>query len=66
MNANPSATAATALQKLESEARRLRAEHAGDRLAQLAIGVDLAVRRFAQQVADRLRTAGRAAAAATR
>jgi hypothetical protein len=48
------------LQRLEREARRLRAEHAGDLLAKLAIDFDLLVRRLVHRVAARLRAPDRA------
>ena len=49
--ANTVPPALTELQHLEREARRLRAEHARDRLAKLAIDFDLQVRRLAHRVA---------------
>ena len=48
------------MQYIEREARRLRAEHAHDSLARLAIVLDLQVRRLAHRVAARLRAPGRA------
>jgi len=54
------------LQELEREARRLRAEHARDSLARLAIVFDLQVRRLAHRVAARLPAPGRAATSAVR
>jgi hypothetical protein len=47
------------LQHLEREARSLRAEHARDPLAKLAIDFDLQVRRLAHRVAARLRALDR-------
>lgn len=62
----PVSPAKAELQDLEREARRLRAEHARDPLARLAIVFDLQVRRLAHRVAARLRAPGRAATSAVR
>jgi hypothetical protein len=64
--ANAPHPALAELQDLEREARRLRAEHARDPLASLAIVFDLQVRRLAHRVAARLRAPGRASTSAVR
>jgi len=46
------------LLRLEREARRLRAEHAGDPLARLVIEIDFRMRDFAHRVAARLLSPG--------
>jgi hypothetical protein len=50
---------AHAFQQLERDARRLRAEHAGDPLTRLVLAVDLQMRRAAHHVASRLMPAAR-------
>ena len=52
MNATPSV--APELRSLEREARRLRAEHAGDALARLFIDLDYRIRGLAHRIAARL------------
>ena len=63
--ANAPHPALAELQDLEREASRLRAEHARDPLARLAIVFDLQVRRLAHRVA-RLRAPGGAPTSAVR
>ena len=64
--ANAPHPALAELQDLEREARRLRADHARDPLARLAIVFDLQVRRLAHRVGVRLRAPGRAPTSAVR
>ena len=56
MNATPSV--APELRSLEREARRLRAEHAGDPLARLFIEIDYGIRGLAHRIAARLLLSG--------
>ena len=56
MNATPSV--APELRSLEREARRLRAEHAGDPLAKLFIEIDYRIRGLAHRIAARLLLSG--------
>ena len=56
MNATPSV--APELRSLEREARRLRAEHAGDPLARLFIEIDYRIRALAHRIAARLLLSG--------
>ena len=51
---NAAATVAPELRFLEGEARRLRAEHAGDPLARLFIEIDYGIRGLARRIAARL------------
>jgi hypothetical protein len=64
--ANAPYPALAELQDLEREARRVRAEHARDTLARLAIVFDLQVRRLAHRLAARLRAPRRASTSALR
>jgi hypothetical protein len=64
--ANAPHPAPAELQDLEREARRLRAEHARDPLARLAIVFDLKVRRLAHRVAARVWASRRAPTSASR
>jgi hypothetical protein len=55
---NATATVAPELRFLEGEARRLRAEHAGDPLTRLFIEIDYRIRALAHRIAARLLSLG--------